>query len=48
MRGKISLGRFTKGSMPTEADLRDVIGWASAKGLCPATLDPKDLVEKVR
>jgi NitT/TauT family transport system substrate-binding protein len=48
MRGKIVLPKFTKDNMPKQGDLQAVIGWAAAKGLCQASLDPKKLVSDVR
>jgi NitT/TauT family transport system substrate-binding protein len=48
MRGKIVLPKFTKNNLPLQGDLQAVIDWASAKGLCQKTLDPKNLVTAVR
>lgn len=47
MKGSIKLPTFTKNRLPPAADLHAAIAWASAKGLCKDSLDPKDMVEDV-
>lgn len=47
MKGSIRLPAFHRQALPAVGDLRAVVAWASAKGLCGAGLAPEDMLAAV-
>lgn len=47
MKGKITLPKFRKNTLPTDAELQSAIDWTVKNGLVKKTLAPKDLMSDI-
>lgn len=47
MKGKITLPKFRKNTLPTEAEVQSAIDWTVKNGLVKKTLAPKDLMSDI-
>lgn len=47
MKGKITLPKFKKNTLPSEADVQAAIDWTVKNGLVKKTLNPKDLMSDI-
>ncbi|MCB2290359.1 MetQ/NlpA family ABC transporter substrate-binding protein [Clostridium sp. CS001] len=47
MKGKITLPKFRKNALPSEAEVKSAIDWTVKNGLVKKTLNPKDLMSDI-
>lgn len=47
MKGKITLPKFRKNILPSEAEIKSAIDWSVKNGLVKKTLTPKDLINDI-